>query len=272
MGPSPVKTPGLPRWKDIPWIVGRPLDVDVEPGGQRVDDRRADAVQPAGGDVRAAAELAAGVQLGEDHLDAGQAGLGLLVDRDAAAVVVHLDGAVGVQGDLDAVRGAGQRLVHAVVDDLPHAVHEPAGVGGADVHARSLPDRLEALQDQEVVGVVRVVDGGSSGAAGWHVTPRRRHPGRCPRELVSGPESTRDTPTSRFATPTVSAGPCGRPWERRPGRHEAATSCFKSCGMATRRSKPRQTWNANDRTCGRGHPVSRVDTDPHREASGVVGC
>ena len=52
----------------------------------------------------AAAELAARVQLGEDHLDAGQPGLGLLVDRDAAAVVVHLDRAVGVQRDLDPVR------------------------------------------------------------------------------------------------------------------------------------------------------------------------
>ena len=49
-----------------------------------------------------------------------------------------------------AVRGAGQRLVDAVVDDLPQAVHEPAGVGGADVHARALADRLEPLEDQEV--------------------------------------------------------------------------------------------------------------------------
>ena len=31
---------------------------------------------------------------------------------------------------------AGQGLVHAVVDDLPQAVHEAAGVGGPDVHAR----------------------------------------------------------------------------------------------------------------------------------------
>ena len=73
----------------------RPVDVDVHPGRQRVDHREADAVQAAGGDVRAAAELAAGVQLGRDDLDAGQPGLGLLVGRDAAAVVVHLDRAVG---------------------------------------------------------------------------------------------------------------------------------------------------------------------------------
>ena len=150
----------------------------------------ADAVQAAGGDVRAAAELAAGVQLGDDHLDAGQAGLGLLVDGDAAAVVVDLGRAVGVQGHLDAVRGAGQRLVDAVVDDLPQAVHEPAGVGGADVHARALADRLEPLEDEEVGGVVGVVaivgllrsNGGAAAACG-------------------GSESTCDTPTRGAGTP-----------------------------------------------------------------------
>ena len=42
-------------------------------------------------------------------------------------MVVHLGRAVGVQGDLDQVAGAGQRLVHAVVDDLPEAVHETRG-------------------------------------------------------------------------------------------------------------------------------------------------
>ena len=124
-------------------------------------------MQAAGGDVRAAAELAAGVQLGRHHLDAGQPGLGLLVGGDAAAVVVDLDGVVGVQGDLDPVRGAGQRLVHPVVDDLPQAVHQPAGVGGADVHARALAHRLEALEDQEVRGVVRVVDRGAPAWWNW---------------------------------------------------------------------------------------------------------
>ena len=54
-------------------------------------------MQTAGGVVGAAAELAAGVQLGEHHLDAGQPGPRLDVDRDAAAVVVHRDAAVGVQ-------------------------------------------------------------------------------------------------------------------------------------------------------------------------------
>src|SRR5690606_37088419 len=49
-----------------------PVDLDVQPGGQGVDDRGADAVQATGGRVRSAAELAAGVQLRVDELDSGE--------------------------------------------------------------------------------------------------------------------------------------------------------------------------------------------------------
>ena len=115
-----------------------------------------DAVQTAGGRVGAAAELAAGVQAGHDDLDAGQAGARLDVDRDAAPVVADLDRAVGVQVDLDAGAVTAQGLVDGVVDDLPEAVHEPARVGGPDVHARPLADGLEPLEDQQVAGGVGI--------------------------------------------------------------------------------------------------------------------
>ena len=45
-----------------------------------------------------------------------------------------------------------ERLVDGVVDDLPEAVHEPARVGRADVHAGALADRLESLEDGEMAG------------------------------------------------------------------------------------------------------------------------
>ena len=166
-------------------------------------------MQAAGGDVRAAAELAAGVQLGGDDLDAGQPGLRLLVGRDAAAVVVHLDRAVGVQRDLDPVRGAGERLVDAVVDDLPQAVHEPAGVGRADVHPRPLADRLEPLEDEEVGCVVGVVGDGAAPGVG---------PGAG--RSASG-ESTRDTPYDQAGTLPVDRPAAGLRVNRAArGRHD----------------------------------------------------
>ena len=68
------------------------------------------------------------------------------------ARVAHLDAVVGVQDDLDVAAVTGERLVDGVVDDLPEAVHEAAGVGRADVHARALAHRLEALEHGEVPG------------------------------------------------------------------------------------------------------------------------
>ena len=56
-----------------------------------VDDRGADAVQATGHLVPAAAELAAGVQLGEDELDGADALGGVHVGGDAAAVVLDPD-------------------------------------------------------------------------------------------------------------------------------------------------------------------------------------
>ena len=163
-GPSAAKTPGVAAREADALARRGPLDVDVHARGERVDHGEPDPVQATGGDVRAAAELAARVQLRRHDLDAGEAGLGLLVGGDAATVVVHLRRPVRVQRHLDAVGRAGQGLVDAVVDDLPQAVHEPTGVGRPDVHAGTLADRLEPLEDEEVGGVVGVVDDGGAPA------------------------------------------------------------------------------------------------------------
>src|SRR5207253_3515398 len=91
------------------------LHVDGELAGQRVHHGDTDAVQTAGHLVPAAAELAAGVQHGEYDGD-GRLALGLDdADRDAAAVVLDADAAVGQQGHQDAVAVPGHRLVDRVV-------------------------------------------------------------------------------------------------------------------------------------------------------------
>ena len=113
-------------------------------------------MQPAGGGVGAAAELAARVQPGHHQLDAGQLGLALVVDRDAPAVVPDLGGAVGVQDHVDLGAVAAEGLVHRVVEDLPEAVLQAAAVGRADVHAGPLAHRVQALEDGQVLGAVGV--------------------------------------------------------------------------------------------------------------------
>ena len=133
-------------------------DRELELLGQRVDHGHADAVEAAGDLVAAAvAELAAGVQHREHDL--GGRALLLLVhpDGDAAAVVGDRDRVVGVDGDLDVVALAGERLVDGVVHDLVDEVVQPADARRADVHAGALADRLEALEDGDVLCPVAAV-------------------------------------------------------------------------------------------------------------------
>jgi hypothetical protein len=130
-------------------------DRQVEPLGERVDDRDPDAVQAARDLVAAAlAELAAGVE-DREH-DLGRGALLLLhdVDRDAAAVVGDRDAVVRMDDDLDLVGLACERFVDRVVHHLVDQVVEPALARGADVHPRPLADGFQALEDGDVLGAV----------------------------------------------------------------------------------------------------------------------
>ncbi len=129
-------------------------DRELEPARQRIDDRHADAVQPAGHLVGILVELAAGMELGHHDLG-GRHPLAVHLGRNAAAVVEHGARAVGIEGDEDLLREAGEGLVDCVVDDLvDHVMEARAVVGVADIHARTLADGIEALEDLDAVRTV----------------------------------------------------------------------------------------------------------------------
>ena len=130
------------------------IDPDLQPFAQGVHDRGTHAVQAAGDLVAPAAELAAGVQDGKDHLQGGLAGLLLDVHGDAAAVVHDLDDVARLDAHLNVGAVAGQGFVDGVVHDLIDQVVQATGGGGADVHARPFPDRLQSLQDLDLRGPV----------------------------------------------------------------------------------------------------------------------
>ena len=144
-------------------------DAQLEPARQRVHHRDADAVQAARHLVGVLVELSAGMQLGHDDLGRRNAFFLVDVGRDAAAVVAHRARAVGVQRDGHLGRMAGQRLVDRVVDDLvDHVVQARAVVGVADIHARPLAHRVEALQDLDRL---RAVVGSEGRSLGGRVRP-----------------------------------------------------------------------------------------------------
>ena len=129
---------------------------DFQPLAQRVDARDADAVQPARNLVAVVVELAAGVEHRENDFHGRFLLRGVHVHRDAAPVVVHRNRTVRVHLDLDRLAVPGQRLVHAVVHDLVHAVVKAANARVADVHRGALPHRVHTAEDRDRLGIVLV--------------------------------------------------------------------------------------------------------------------
>ena len=135
------------------------LAATVDPGldllGKRVDHGHADAVEATRDLVPPAAELATGVEHGEDHLEGRLLLLGHDVHGDATAVIGHGGTTVLMESYDNLVREAAHGLVDGVVDYLVEEVMQAPGIGRADVHPGPSPDCLKPLQDLDLLGVVR---------------------------------------------------------------------------------------------------------------------
>ncbi len=130
------------------------LHLGAQTRRHRVHNRRAHSMQPPRGAVSALFELAAGVQLGEHHLQRRNAPRGMSVHRDAAPVVEHLHRPVSMKRDVHAVGEAGRRLVHRVVDDLPDQMHQALRPRAPDVHTGVVAHRFKVFESLDCVRVI----------------------------------------------------------------------------------------------------------------------
>ena len=102
-------------------------------------------MEAAGNLVIAAVELPARVEHGENHLESGQACFFLDAHRDAPAVIDNRNGIVFINGYINCITVAGQSLIHRIIDNLIYKVMESPYGSTANVHTRSLSDRLKPL-------------------------------------------------------------------------------------------------------------------------------
>ena len=131
-----------------------PVHRDFHPLREGVHHRHANTVQAARHLVTASAKLAAGMEHGEHRFQGALAGAGVNIGGDAAAVVGHPAGAIGLQGDHDVGAVARQGFIHRVIHHLVNQVVQTAGTGAADVHPRALTHRLQTLKNLDLLGAV----------------------------------------------------------------------------------------------------------------------
>ena len=122
--------------------------------GQGVDARHAHAVQSARHLVGVLVELAPGVQHGHHHFQGRFLFLLVHVHGDAAAVVLHGDGVVLVDGHLDVRAVSGHGLVDGVVHHLVHQVVQPVLADVADVHGRAFAHGFQPFQHPDAARAV----------------------------------------------------------------------------------------------------------------------
>ncbi len=126
--------------------------------GKRIDAGHAHAMQTAGHLVAGIVKLAAGMQLGHDHLDGGHAFLGMDVHRNAAPVIAYGHGIVRMQNNRDVRTIPGHGFVNGVIHHLINEMMQAAPVRGAYIHGRTLAHGGKAFQNGNGRG--RVVAGG----------------------------------------------------------------------------------------------------------------
>ena len=140
-----------------------------------------------------------------------------------------------MERDLDAVVAARERLVDGVVDDLVDEVVEAPETGRADVHARPEPDRLEPLQNRDVLcGVGRLGHEKSPAnpAFAGRESVSERAVGRSPREARANcpRDRSRSSSSSIAAAQRAAvaaparASPRGRAQARSPGSSAAGSA------------------------------------------------
>ena len=129
-------------------------DFELQPLGERIHHGNPDTVQSAGNRVGPLFELAPGVQHRQGHLG-GRLLLGRMhAGRDAPPVIDHHHASIDLDRHVDRFAEPGHVLVHAVVDHFVDEVMEAVGSRAPDVHGGALADRIQALQDLDLVRVI----------------------------------------------------------------------------------------------------------------------
>src|SRR5262245_1562369 len=122
-------------------------DLQVQFLREGVHAGNAHTVKASGDLIGAVLKFPSRMEFRHHHLGGGHFLSGMHVHGNPAAVVLHGDGIVDMDGHLDLIAETGQGLVNGVVHHLINKMMKARTCRGADVHGRPLSNRLQPLQD-----------------------------------------------------------------------------------------------------------------------------
>ncbi|MND43773.1 hypothetical protein D3C80_345940 [compost metagenome] len=130
-------------------------DSELQPDRERIDHRHAHAMQAAGHLVGILVEFTARMQLGHDDFGGRNAFGRMDVGRNAASVIRHRHGAIGVQRHRHQIGMTGESLVDGVVDDfIDHVMQAGTVIGVTDIHAGPFAHGIKALENLDRIGSI----------------------------------------------------------------------------------------------------------------------
>jgi hypothetical protein len=77
------------------------------------------------------------------------------IHGNAAAVIVHSNTAIRVNGHRDPIADPCQGFVNGVIDNFIHQMMQGFLVGAAHIHTRAAANRLQAFQNLNILGSIR---------------------------------------------------------------------------------------------------------------------
>src|SRR5439155_22576345 len=104
-------------------------DLDFQPFGQRINNRRAHAMQSACNFVSltpSGLKYASGAELGEDHFHGGNLFSRMDAHGNAAPIIDNRAASIGIDLDEDGFAEACHGFVDGIIDDFPDEMVQPA--------------------------------------------------------------------------------------------------------------------------------------------------
>ena len=226
VGPSPSNTPGLPRWKDMPWIAGARSTSTSSRDDSALTTEAPTPCSPPVATYEPPPNFPPACSLVKITSTPGSPVFGSLstgMPRPSSCTSTDLSACSVTSMRLAAPASASSTPLSMISHTQcmsPRVSVDPMYMPGR-LRTASRPSRTSRWWALYVLSMVVPRDGLALGA------------GTCLLELGCCPESTRDTPEGRFRHAYPPDGPRGETMGWTGHSHEETTSCFKSCGLAT---------------------------------------